>query len=70
MAWFLPATLVSEAAHLTPVQSLMASTAYIVIYALLALTEPTRQFWHDRLCGTRLVDVRPARKPLAVLEPP
>jgi hypothetical protein len=22
---------------------------------LLALLEPERQFWHDRLCGTRLV---------------
>ena len=66
VAWFLPATLVAEAAHLTPAQSLMASAVYIVVYALLALLEPTRQFWHDRLCGTRLVDVRPARKPLTV----
>ncbi|NKI92597.1 RDD family protein [Rhizobacter sp. SG703] len=31
----------------------------IVAYALLALLHPQRQFWHDALCGTRLVDVPP-----------
>ena len=30
--------------------------AWIVVYALLALLHPQRQFWHDALCGTRLVD--------------
>lgn len=62
VAWFLPATLVASLAHLTPMQSLLASAAGIVLYALLTLAEPTKQFWHDRLCGTRLIDVRPRPK--------
>ena len=32
--------------------------AGIVGYALLALAEPDRQFWHDRVCATRLIDTR------------
>ena len=57
-AWFLPASLVASAAHLGPWPSLAATALGIAAYALLALAEPTRQFWHDRLCGTRLIDVR------------
>ncbi|HBD39128.1 MAG TPA: RDD family protein, partial [Cupriavidus sp.] len=29
----------------------------------LAWLDPRRQFLHDRLAGTRLVDLRPASKP-------
>ena len=57
-AWFLPAALAASALHLGPWPSLAATAVGIVVYAALALAEPTRQFWHDRLCGTRLVDVR------------
>jgi uncharacterized RDD family membrane protein YckC len=35
----------------------------IVAYALLALLHPQRQFWHDALCGTRLVDAPPSPTP-------
>jgi len=58
IAWFVPATIASAALHLTPLRSLVAYAIGIAVYALLALAEPDRQFWHDRLCGTRLVDVR------------
>ncbi len=30
---------------------------WIVGYALLSFVQPQRQFWHDVLCGTRLVEV-------------
>jgi uncharacterized RDD family membrane protein YckC len=30
----------------------------VLAYALLARLHPSRQFWHDLLCGTRLVDTR------------
>jgi uncharacterized RDD family membrane protein YckC len=53
--WFGPATLVSSALHWPPASSLAAVAAGIAGWALLALLEPERQFWHDRLCGTRLV---------------
>jgi len=54
-AWFGPATMVSSALHWPPARSLGAVAAGIAGWALLALLEPERQFWHDRLCGTRLV---------------
>ena len=54
-AWFGPATLISSTEHWPPARSLAAVAAGIVGWALLALLEPERQFWHDRLCGTRLV---------------
>jgi uncharacterized RDD family membrane protein YckC len=34
--------------------------AYVLAYALLARLHPQRQFLHDLLCGTRLVDARPS----------
>jgi uncharacterized RDD family membrane protein YckC len=54
--WLAPATLLAAALHWPPWPSLAAVAIGIGIYALLALLEPDRQFWHDRLCGTRLVD--------------
>lgn len=59
--WFVPATVLAAALHLAPWPSLGLVAAGIVLYAVLALGEPQRQFWHDRWCGTRLVDARPAR---------
>lgn len=36
-------------------------TGYVAVYAALAQLLPQRQFLHDVLCGTQLVDVRDAR---------
>lgn len=58
ISWFVPAAIASAALHLAPTRSLAAYATGIAVYALLTLAEPGRQFWHDRLCGTRLVDVR------------
>ena len=58
VAWFAPATIAAGVLHLRPWPSLGLTAAGIAIYALLALAEPSRQFWHDRLCGTRLIDAR------------
>ena len=33
---------------------------WIALYALSALLHPRRQFWHDVLCDTAIVFVRPA----------
>jgi uncharacterized RDD family membrane protein YckC len=43
--------------HWPPMTSLLAVLAWFAIYPLFALFAPGRQFWHDRLCGTRLVVV-------------
>ncbi len=37
-----------------------------LVYGGLALLHPQRQFVHDVLCGTRLIDVRPAKTPKQV----
>ncbi|WP_374320719.1 RDD family protein [Aquabacterium sp.] len=35
-----------------------AMVGWVVIYALSALLNPKHLFWHDMLCGTRLIDNR------------
>ena len=45
--------------HWPPMTSLLAVLAWFAIYPLFALFAPGRQFWHDRLCGTRLVVAAP-----------
>jgi hypothetical protein len=54
-----PAALIAHLNGWTPVQSLAVVGVGVVAYALLALAHPQRQFWHDALCGTRLIDARP-----------
>ena len=63
-AWFTPATVVAALNHWDRWQGLAAMAVGVVTYALLALAHPQRQFWHDALCGTRLIDAR------AVVLPP
>lgn len=58
-AWVAPAVLVAHLNGWSPRQTLVAVAIGIVAYALLALLHPQRQFWHDALCGTRLIDARP-----------
>lgn len=62
-AWFAPAAVLAHANGWTGWSALAAFGIGIVGYALLALLHPERQFWHDALCGTRLVNVRPASPP-------
>lgn len=64
--WFAPALL---AAHLSGLKSggsiFGILFAGVAAYAALARLNPQRQFWHDVVCGTRLVDARPAKTPTA-----
>jgi uncharacterized RDD family membrane protein YckC len=59
-AWFAPAALIASLNHWTRWQGLGAMAVGVVAYALLARLHPQRQFWHDALCGTRLIDARPS----------
>jgi uncharacterized RDD family membrane protein YckC len=63
--WFAPAALIASINHWTRWDALAAVAVGVVGYALLALLQPQRQFWHDVLCGTQLVDAKPEprRKP-------
>ncbi|MBC8056726.1 MAG: RDD family protein [Rhizobiales bacterium] len=58
-AWFAPAALIASLNDWTRWQGLGAIAVGVLAYALLALLHPQRQFWHDALCGTRLIDARP-----------
>ena len=55
IAWLVAPTALAAALHWPPMASLAALALWFPLYALLALLAPERQFWHDRLCGTRLV---------------
>jgi uncharacterized RDD family membrane protein YckC len=61
--WFLPALL---AAHLADIRSGLAVSvillAGVLTYALLSLLHPRRQFLHDALCGTQLIEWKAARR--------
>lgn len=64
--WILPAPAAVFAAGLHG-RSAIAGTmlAGVLAYAALSRLRPDRQFWHDAVCGTRLIDWRPARPPQA-----
>jgi uncharacterized RDD family membrane protein YckC len=64
-AWVLPGVALAHAFGWTPWQTLLAVFAWAVAYALLALLHPQRQFWHDALCQTQLVDAKPSNPPAA-----
>ncbi|MEO7244899.1 MAG: RDD family protein [Rubrivivax sp.] len=60
--WCLPALAIVGASGRhgsTPVALALGANAGLML--LLARLQPTRQFVHDRLCGTMLVDTRSAR---------
>lgn len=57
--WFAPALLTAHLSGLKGGGSLFGIVAAgVVAYAALSRLNPQRQFWHDVVCGTRLVDTR------------
>lgn len=64
--WVMPGILASYAMHLSRWQALYAVFASMGVWALLALLDKDRQFVHDRLAGTRLVQLpKPEKKAAA-----
>jgi len=61
--WFLPGL---AAAHFAGIQGGLAVSVILVAgvltYALLSRLHPQRQFLHDALCGTRLIEWKVARR--------
>lgn len=53
--WVAPATILAWLNGWTGWHLLGAVGVGMVAYGLLALLHPQRQFWHDALCGTRLI---------------
>ena len=59
--WFLPATAAVYGAGLHGKGAIVTALfTGVLAYAALAWLRPDRQFWHDVVCGTRLVDCKPA----------
>ena len=58
--WFVPPLALASALRLPSAWAIFGLVAaWIVLYALSALLNPSRQFWHDWLCGTAIVTDRP-----------
>lgn len=60
--WVLPPLVVAWWFKLTGAETLVILPGWIIIWALLSLLHPRRQFWHDALAGTQLVSTQ-ARHP-------
>jgi uncharacterized RDD family membrane protein YckC len=60
--WFLPALLLLHLSGLVGTGATLGVVgAGMAVYAALSRLHPSRQFWHDVACGTRLADVRPPK---------
>ena len=60
--WFLPALAALYFAGIRSTTAVFGMLGIgVLTYAALARLHPQRQFWHDAVCGTRLITWRPAR---------
>lgn len=59
--WFLPPLAALQPFKLTAAEIGVLMTGWVVVWALLSRFHPQRQFWHDALAGTRLIDIRPPK---------
>ena len=56
--WFLPPLVLTWPLDLPAAEVGVLTLGWVAIWALLSRFHPNRQFWHDALAGTRLVDHR------------
>jgi uncharacterized RDD family membrane protein YckC len=58
--WFVPALVFAHVWGLSTAAAMFTVLGGgVLVYALLALIHPQKQFMHDVICGTRLIDTRP-----------
>ena len=57
--WLMPALVTAGVSGLHDSRAFGLLLVGVLAYAALARARPDRQFWHDALCGTRLVTWRP-----------
>ena len=57
--WFLPPLAVMAPFALRAGEVTVLMIGWVLVWALLSRFRADRQFWHDALAGTRLIDVRP-----------
>ena len=58
--WVLPPLAAMAGFKLRPAEMLVLLLGWAAVWALLSRFVPRRQFLHDQLAGTRLIDTRPA----------
>lgn len=56
--WFLPPLLMTWPLRLPVLEIAVLVSGWVLVWALLSRFHPERQFWHDVLAGTRLVNSR------------
>jgi uncharacterized RDD family membrane protein YckC len=62
--WFLPALATVYLAGLKSAGAIATAVAAgVLTYAALSRLHPQRQYWHDVVCGTRLVNWQPPARP-------
>jgi uncharacterized RDD family membrane protein YckC len=61
--WFVPPLVIAQLMQAPLMIGLLFCPLWIVFWACLTYFRADRQFLHDYLAGTRLVDVRPDKKP-------
>ena len=59
--WFLPPLAATAPFRLSGAETAVIVLGWVLVWALLSRFHPARQFWHDALAGTRLIDARPRR---------
>lgn len=59
--WFIPPIAALQSRRFTLEEATVILFGWIAFWALLSRLHPLRQFWHDALAGTRLVDAPPPR---------
>ena len=57
--WFAPPLATSALWQLPATTTVALMAIWVVLWAASSRLHPDRQFWHDALAGTRLIDVRP-----------
>ncbi len=62
--WLLPPLAAAALFNLRGLEAVVIALGWIAVWAILSRFHPARQFWHDSWAGTRLVESRPAAKPL------
>lgn len=63
--WFIPPLALLAPYALTGGETAVLFMGWVAVWALLSRFHPQRQFWHDALAGTRLVNAQPTEPPKA-----
>ena len=57
--WFIPPLALLAPYSLTGGETTVLCIGWVAVWALLSRFHPQRQFWHDALAGTRLINAQP-----------